>query len=217
MAYEKRMRGKNMNTAKKQHRILGAYLGLAALAGIASCDKPYEKLDRFVEGKVIEENVYEFPVDPTKIITKTGEKPERTVEYSRADSEQFYVIKIEAQEMVWDESAKTQQRVPKTYTLTVRDSAALPLRLLAQQIYVGSEVVFRTRDDAGEHMYPVNRAGSIDAQQLRVIRPYEDPNAVKQGLEGVVELNVEQQENLQQQQRYTEAQKFYNERKKMKE
>lgn len=196
----------------------------AALGGMAGCKEPYEKLDRFAAGKVVEENVYSFPVEPAKVALKIGEKTERTEDYGGADTGRAYVLKVEAQEMVWDETTRhrmflwdettgTQKMVPQTYTLMVRDSspsATLPIALLDKQITVGTEVVFRTRDDHGNPIYPVSHSGVIDAQQLRVIRPYENPAAIKGGLEGEVQIEAQLQEKLEEKRRYAEAQKFYN-------
>ena len=202
-----------------QHTALS--LGLAAtLAGMAGCTDPYEKLDRFVVGKVLEETIYGWDVEPTKVSQKIGEKTERTMDYSGADTGKAYVLKIAAQEMAWDETTGTQKMVPQTYTLTVRDSSSsvpLPISLLDKQISVGTELVFRTRDDQGNLLYPVSRSGIIDAQQFRIIRPYDDLTSIKGGLEGEVRIEAQLQEKQEEKRLYTEARKFFNEKTKKKE
>ena len=196
-------------------------LGLAAaLSGAVSCkDDSQERLDHFVEGTVVEEKLYSFPVDPVKVIRKIGEKAERTEDYERADTGLACVVKVEAREKVWDDEAKAQRIVQQTYTLTMRDtsSAIVPIRLLDEQIYVGTVVVFRTRDDKGIPLYPVNRAGTIDAQEVRVIQPYENPAVIKGGSEGEVQVNLDAQKKQEQTQRYKEAQEFYNKAREKKE
>ncbi|MBI1970924.1 hypothetical protein HYS47_04195 [Candidatus Woesearchaeota archaeon] len=190
---------------------------VAAVAALtASCKDSAKTLDHFVIGNVVEERMLESSTDPVKVTKKEGnDKSERVEEYNRSDREQAYVLRVEATEMIAD--GKATKMVPQRYTLTVRDSAAAPLWLLDQQIFPGTEVVFPMRNTEGTHLYPVNRAGTIEGKDLRVINPYEDPGLIKAGKEADIEVEGQLERNLAMQQRREEAREFYNETRKKKE
>ena len=196
--------------------IVGVACAAAVTAFTASCKDSAKTIDHFVIGKVVEERMLESSTDPVKVTKKEGnDKSERVEEYNRSDREQAYVLRVEATEMIAD--GKATKMVPQGYTLTVRESAAVPLWLLDQQIFSGTEIIFPMRDTQGTHIFPVNRAGTIDAKDLRVINPYEDPGLIKAGKEGEVEVEGQLERSLATQRRLEEAREFYNETRKKKE